>query len=135
MSHRRIVRFRPGLELVEPRQLPSAGPLTAATATRATGPVLASGDSGVQHPPISPGAGYLAFRVTQRPYKMVPPFQHVLVQSNPPVPGQVYTLNFIALKNGTAKTFDASSGFTVRLNNQTRGHAYPILTRDQQWKP
>jgi hypothetical protein len=133
MSHRRIVRFRPGLERVEPRQLPSAGPLTSAAATVKVGvPVQAPGNP---HPPVAPGGGYLAFRVTQRPYKLVPPFQHVLVQSTPPVPGQVYTLNYIALENGTAKTFDASSGFTVRLNNQTRAHAYPILTGNEQWRP
>jgi hypothetical protein len=88
-----------------------------------------------QHPPVAPGGGYLAFRVTQVPYKLVPPFQQVLVQSAQPVPGQVYNVNYVALKNGTAKTFDASSGFTVRLTNQTRSHAYPILTGSQQWKP
>ena len=40
--------------------------------------------------------GYLAFRVTntpfQTPYKLVPPFQQVLVQSRKPVPGQVYNV-------------------------------------------
>ena len=50
-------------------------------------------------PPARPwrGAfGYLAFRVTntpwQTPYKLVPPFQQVLVQGRKPVPGQVYNV-------------------------------------------
>lgn len=131
MTHRRIPRFRPRLERVESRELPGGGPLSlhAAGAVRAT--IAPSG----QHPPIAPGGGYLAFRVTQKPYKLVPPFQQVLVQTRQPIPGQSYNITFVALKNGTAKTFDASSGFTVRLNNQTQSHAYPILTGDQQWKP
>jgi hypothetical protein len=87
------------------------------------------------HPPVAPGGGYLAFRVTQTPYPLFPPFQQVLVQSAQPVPGQVYNLNYVVVKNWTAKTFDADSGFTVRLSNQSRSHAYPILTGDQQWKP
>jgi hypothetical protein len=37
--------------------------------------------------------------------------------------------------NGTAQTFDASSGFTVRLTNQGRIPGFPILTGNQQWKP
>jgi hypothetical protein len=81
---------------------------------------------------------FLAFRITNpKIYKvnLTPPFDQVLVQSEQPVAGQVYNVLYIAVKNGTARTFDASSGFTVRLNNQTRSHAYPILAGTQQWKP
>jgi hypothetical protein len=84
--------------------------------------------------PSTPTA-FLAFRVTQKSLKLVPPFQHVLVQSRQPVPGAVYNVNYVAVMNQTAQTFDASRGFTVRLNNQTRAHAYPILTGKAQWKP
>jgi hypothetical protein len=80
---------------------------------------------------------FLAFRVTntpyQTPYSLVPPFQQVLVQTTQPVPGQVYNVLQIALKNGTSQTFDASSGFKVRLTTQTK--SVPILTGTEQWKP
>jgi hypothetical protein len=89
----------------------------------------------------TPGAfGYQAFRVTntphQTPYKLVPPFQQVLVQSRQPVPGQVYNVNDVTVKNGTSVTFTASDHFTVRMTNQPRSFGgFPILTGDEQWKP
>jgi hypothetical protein len=86
------------------------------------------------HQPPTPHS-FLAFRVTQKSYVLAPPFQQVLVQSRTPVPGQVYNVNYIALKNTTAQTFDATSGFTVRLNNQAKSFAFPILTGSEQWKP
>jgi hypothetical protein len=58
-----------------------------------------------------------------------------LVQYAKPVPGRVYNVHYVALKNGTAQTFDASRGFTVRLTNQLRTQAFPILTGKEQWKP
>jgi hypothetical protein len=117
---------RPCLELLEARELLSlvALPGVGRTAT----PVFQK-----HHAPAS--VGYLAYRVTQVSYALVPPFQQVLVQSRQPVPGQVYNLNYVALKNNTAQTFDASSGFTVRLNNQSKSLAFPILTGTEQWKP
>jgi hypothetical protein len=69
----------------------------------------------------------------QTPYPLIPPFQQVLVQTTQPVPGQVYNVLQIALKNGTSQTFDASSGFKVRLTTQTK--SVPILTGTEQWKP
>jgi hypothetical protein len=82
---------------------------------------------------------YLAFRVTntpfQTPYKLVPPFQQVLVQSRKPVPGQVYNVLNVAVKNGTSQTFTASNNFTVRMTNQPRSFGgFPILTGNEQWK-
>ena len=128
MRQRSTMRFRPGLEQFEEKQLLSAGSLT----THA-GPQTKD----LRRQPEPAGAfGYLAFRVTNTPwqltYKLVPPFQQVLVQSRQPVPGQVYNVLSIAVKNGTAQTFDASSGFTVRLPG---GHSSPILTGTEQWKP
>jgi hypothetical protein len=83
--------------------------------------------------------GFLAFRITnpshQLPVNLVPPFQHVLVQSRQPVPGQEYNILYVAVKNGTAQTFTASNGFAIRLTNQPRSLAFPILTGTQQWKP
>ncbi len=128
MRQRSTMRFRPGLEQFEEKQLLSAGSLTTHAGPQA---------KDLRRQPAPPGAfGYLAFRVTNTPwqltYKLVPPFQQVLVQSGQPVPGQVYNVLSIAVKNGTAQTFDASSGFTVRLPG---GHALPILTGTEQWKP
>ena len=84
--------------------------------------------------------GFLLFRVTntphQTPYDLIPPFQQVLVQGAQPVPGRVYNVTDVAVKNGTAQTFTASNDFTVRMTNQPRSFAgFPILTGDQQWKP
>src|SRR5262249_25575270 len=71
---------------------------------------------------------------------LVPPFRQVRVQLIQPVPGQVYNVLYVTLSNGTAKTFDASSGFTVRIPGFAgkypgRNPGFPILTGDQQWKP
>jgi hypothetical protein len=155
--------FRPGLEQIEERQLLSAGSLatvalnakdsSGAVALRSAGASglhgaaadITASHAGQQTPnhhrrPTPPGTfGYLAFRVTntpyQTPYKLVPPFQQVLVQGRQPVPGQVYNVNDVAVKNGTSQTFNASSGFTVRMTNQPRSFAVPILTGKEQWKP
>jgi hypothetical protein len=94
-----------------------------------------------RHQPAPVGAfGYLAFRVTntpfQTPYKLVPPFQQVLVQSRQPVPGQTYNVLDVVVKNGTSQTFTASDNFTVRMTNQPRSFGgFPILTGTEQWKP
>jgi hypothetical protein len=132
MRQRSTMRFRPGLEQFEEKQLLSAGSLT----THA-GPQTKD----LRRQPEPAGAfGYLAFRVTntpwQTPYKLVPPFQQVLVQSGQPVPGQVYNVNDVTVKNGTSQTFTASNGFTVRMTNQPRSFGgFPILTGNEQWKP
>src|SRR5271166_5138709 len=126
------LKFRPGLEQFEEKQLLSAGSLT----THA-GPQTKD----LRRQPAPVGTfGYLAFRVTntpwQTPYKLVPPFQQVLVQSRQPVPGQVYNVNTVTVKNGTSVTFTASNDFTVRLTNQPRSfRGFPILTGNEQWKP
>ena len=57
------------------------------------------------------------------------------MQSKQPVPGQVYNVLYVAVKNGTRQTFDSSSNFSVRLTNQSKKTAFPILTGTEQWKP
>ena len=82
-----------------------------------------------------PNTGFLVYRITNpTPYnnKLTPPFTHVYVQTLQPVPGQVYNVLFVSVRNGTAQTFDASSNFQVKLPN---GGPFPILTGTQQWKP
>jgi|GEM_PF-1103725 len=88
--------------------------------------------------PQQPPFGITMDRITNpTPFNAIltPPFQHVRVQTNAPVPGQVYNVLFLSVWNGTRQTFTANNGLTVRLSNQTAAHAYPILTGDQQWRP
>jgi hypothetical protein len=125
MRKRPILRFRPGLEPLEAKR-----PLSALAA--------AAADSHQLRPAVShvPNHGYLVYRITQPNRfnnKIVLPVTPVLVQAPQPVPGQVYNLLYIAVRNGTAKTFDASSGFRVRFPQQP--HSFPVLTGSQQWKP
>jgi hypothetical protein len=126
MRQRPILKYRPGLEWLEEKRLLSSGP---------------SSTQGSAHPLVSleatvPHHGYLVYRITN-PNRfnnhLTPPFSHVLVQSRQPIPGQVYNVLSVAVRNGTARTFDASSGFRVMFPGQ-RG-SFPILTGSEQWKP
>jgi hypothetical protein len=82
-------------------------------------------------------AGYTLFRITDTSFpnavNLVPPFDQVLVQSTPPVPGAVYNVLSVSVRNGTSQAFNASSDFSVRVTGQTQ--SFPILTGNQQWKP
>ena len=145
-----MMKFRPGLERLDEKQLLSASPVmthlvniahaSRTLARHSAGTAAAHGTAGdlTRKRSASP-TGFLAFRLTnpsaQLPVNLIPPFQHVLVQSRQPVPGQVYNILYVAVKNGTAQTFNASNGFVVRLTNQPRSFAFPILTGTQQWKP
>ena len=62
-----------------------------------------------------------------------PPFAQVLVQPNQPVAGHTYNILWVVARNGTAQTFNASSGFSVRF--PTSGYTTPILTGNEEWKP
>ncbi len=164
MRRHSIMKVRPGLEPFEARQLLSAGSLTTHAAIAHDGSravALASaetsrahrsaGDNATSHaraqvgdhahgPAPARASGYLLFRVTntpyQTPYKLVPPFQQVLVQGRKPVPGQVYNVCDVTVKNGTRLTFTAKNDFTVRTTNQSRSFAgFPILTGNETWKP
>ncbi len=86
------------------------------------------------HLPTKPTAfiGYRITNPTKHPVSLHPPFQQVMVQSIPPVPGQVYNLLSIAVKNGTSQTFTASNNFVVRLPG---GKTFPVLTGSEVWKP
>jgi hypothetical protein len=137
VRRRRIVRFRPGLEPFEAKQLLSAGSLATHVLNTKDGPQ--AHDHRRQPEPVGT-FGYLAFRVTntphQTPYELNPPFQQVLVQGREPVPGQVYNVTDVTVKNGTAVTFNASDNLTVRMTNQPRSFGgFPILTGNEQWKP
>ena len=150
MRRQRLPRFRPDLERLEAKQLLSASPLTPHVAhieADSKPPALHSAVRLEGHRAAAELARkrtalptrFLAFRITNTSSPLTvnlkPPFQQVLVQSRPPVPGQVYNVLQIAVKNGTSQTFTASNGFTVRLTSQLKADAFPILTGDEQWKP
>jgi hypothetical protein len=125
---RAAANYRPGLEPLERKRLPSVG-----------GPIAgpeAGPRSLVSEAAVQPRFGYLVYRITN-PNRfnnhLTPPFTHVLVQAAQPVPGQIYNVLYLAMRNGTAQTFDASSGFTVRFPGQSS--PIPILTGNEQWKP
>ncbi len=165
MRQRPIVKFRPGLEPLEQKQLmsvramaaPSASvrPRARAAALRqaaadAAGSVAdAPGDLAGQVQgafPVAPGQPVPASQVprlqmsritnpTPINHVLVPPFAQVSVQNIQPVPGQTYNVFAVSVRNSTRLTFDANSGFYVRFSGQTDAHAYPILTGDQKWTP
>ena len=136
MRSRPKIKFQPTVDPLEARQLLSA---TASLAHDASTPVhthsLVADAAKKTHSTVP--TKFLAFRVTntpyQTPYPLIPPFNQVLVQSRQPVPGQVYNVLQIALKNGTAQTFNASSNFRVKLPGDRK--SFPILTGDEVWKP
>ncbi len=83
-----------------------------------------------------PTTGYLVYRITnpnRYNNKLVPPFAQVPVQTAQPVPGQVYNVFSVVVRNGTAQTFNASSGFAVKLPQNAT--SFPILAGNQEWKP
>ncbi len=146
MRQHPTLKFRPDLERLDQKQLLSAGGLTSlAHGSRASTlhRVDQSGghrtDVDTTSKPSALPTRFLAFRITnpsaQLPVDLDPPFQQVLVQSRQPVAGQVYNVLYVAVKNGTSQTFSASNKFTLRMTNQPRSVAFPMLTGTQQWKP
>jgi hypothetical protein len=127
MRQRPALCFRPDLERFEQKCLLSSNALPGHSEHAALIRPAAS---------VSSAPGYTLFRITNpEPNAVVlkPPFQQLLVQTKPPVPGQVYNLLSVAVMNGTRQTFNASSGFSVKATGQSR--SLPVLTGTEQWKP
>jgi hypothetical protein len=138
MSERRIIKFRPDLERLEEKRPLSAGVTTAALASATAAPKASASDPTVSASAVAkkPDYGFLVYRITNpTPYnnKLTPPFSHVLVQTQQPVPGQTYNVLQIAVRNGTAQTFNASSNFYVRFPGDPT--KFPILTGTETWAP
>jgi hypothetical protein len=134
-------QFEPSFERVEARLVLSAGGSASNVVQfgESASPVATIEASGTSLP-----HRFLAFRVTNPAVfsnLLIPPFDQVLVQSRQPVPGQVYNILFVSVRNGTAQTFTASNNFRVRLTNgepngpSTGGASFPILTGSQTWQP
>jgi hypothetical protein len=145
MRERPTTRFHPGLErLEEKRPLSVAASMAPFASPKAGSRAPAShpadtssaSDHSITTMAVKPEHGYLVYRITNPNRfnnKLIPPFSHVLVQSRQPIPGQVYNVLYLAVRNGTAQTFDASSAFMVRFPGQHG--SFPILTGSEQWKP
>jgi hypothetical protein len=97
---------------------------------------LATSSQSVSADAKKPLHGFLIYRLTN-PNRFnnhfTGPFGQVLVQSQQPVPGEVYNVLQIAVRNGTAQTFTASDGFTVGFPLEHK--RFPILTGNEEWKP
>jgi hypothetical protein len=141
MRKRPIKTTRLNLEPLEARRPLSASPSTAPLAHRAGAHQTASDTAETAQPisstAVKPNFGFLVYRITNPNRfnnKLIPPFSgHVLVQDAQPKPGQVYNVLSLAVRNGTAQTFDASSGLLVGFPGEP--HYFPILTGNEQWKP
>jgi hypothetical protein len=136
MFRRTDREFRPAVERIEVKYLLSAGLGAAHAASFAVQrgtPALPAAETRHDEFTLS--------RITNTKYPytvdLKPPFQQVLVQAAQPVPGQVYNILELSVRNETRQTFTASNGFSVRL--ATSGSAiprsFPILTGNEQWKP
>lgn len=138
MPERSSTLYRPELEPLEGKLLLSAGrgARVAAHGLVTTAERGGSEPGRVQDLAKQPRTGFLVYRLTN-PNRfnntLTPPFGQVLVQSRQPIPGQVYNVLYVVVRNGTAQTFDASSGFRVKIPQS--GESFPILTGTQQWKP
>lgn len=137
MRQRPILKFRPGLERLEAKQLLSATPLAGfKSSPRAAHLQATSADSTPRHERPQAPLGFAMNRITNpTPFNatLQPPFDQVLVQSNKPKPGAVYNVLSISVRNSTRQTFDASNGLAVKVTGQR--NSVPILTGDQQWRP
>jgi hypothetical protein len=140
-------RYRPRLERFEEKQLLTASPHAAHG--------MLAGASHLVHAPIpnvsadhapsspvpaahtaGPGTALTLFRITNpSPMRLalIPPFNQVLVQPHPPVPGEMYNVLYVAVRNGTARTFNSDTGLNVRITGAKT--VFPVLTGTQVWKP
>jgi hypothetical protein len=64
---------------------------------------------------------------------LIAPFGQVLADSTPPVPGMVYNVALVTVRNSTAQTFTAQSGFSVSVSGSSE--AEPLPAGRAQWKP
>lgn len=134
MREREPVRYRPGLEPLEAKRLPSGGPPAAPLAGRAA----QRADGGAIHQPRAPVRDLTVSRITNPTpvnARLIPPFRQVRVQANEPVPGREYNVLYITLRNSTRRTFTAADQLAVRLTVQGPSHAYPLLRGDETWRP
>ncbi len=155
------MKLRPAVEQFEARQLLSVGahashvthvetrslpavhhadqtPASPGAASDSATKDAAGSATAARHPGRQLAKRFLGYRITN-PTKfdvnLIPPFGQVLVQNKQPVPGQVYNVLYVAVKNVTSQTFTASNNFLVRFPNRTDAPTFPVLTGNQEWLP
>ena len=133
MLERPTKNFRPTLDRLEGKQLLSAG---AKAAHHGSVPQSSPIVTATEVVP-KPTTGFLLYRITNPTIynnHLTPPFAaHIQIGGLTPVPGKTYNILQIAVRNGTAQTFDANSNFYVRYPGSKQ--TIPILTGTQTWKP
>jgi hypothetical protein len=131
----------PQVERLESKQLLSSGLASAHGASDVSARALGVADAPAlrdSHLAASENSEFKIVRITNptSPVNLKPPFLQVLVQNTKPVPGRVYNVLQLSMKNGTGQTFTASSGLAVRLaTSGKKPPDFPILTGSDQWKP
>src|SRR4051812_16495402 len=102
--------FRPDLERLEAKQPLSVSPSTAPLAVLEAGSSAPQAQVAAGRHQRSTVTGVTMERITNpTPFnaQLKPPFDQVLVQARKPVPGQMYNVLFITVRNSTKRTFDA----------------------------
>jgi hypothetical protein len=133
MQGRIPLKFRPGLERLESKQLLDASPSSAHALNQAGTGALAAQTVEPQSSPATPLVLSRITNPTPTNAQLIPPFQQVRVQTVTPVIGGIYNILFVSVRNSTTQTFDASNNFQVKLSGGKL--AVPILTGAEQWKP
>lgn len=138
MHQRPTPKIHPTLERLEEKRLPSTGLLTTPFLNPRSGfqPADALGSLRVVSdcPRNQPGRTRLGtFDLIPDTGSLVPPFVQVRANSISPVPGATYNLAFLTIRNGTTRSFNAQSGFAVKVTGQQTARPFP--SGSQQWKP
>ena len=128
MSRSSPSKFRPVLETIESRMLPSGSPAVLAAVGSAT-----SGGSSMTP---SSSRKLTIFRITNpTPTSaiLIPPLDTVRVQQVVPKVGGTYNITFVTMRNGTDRTYTAADNLSVTTTGNPQN--FPILTGNQTWAP
>ena len=141
MRNAPVKKCLPGIERLEAKQLLSAAPAwRPGQATRFRLPRRPTLRRQAQQNTVSPdgkkpGFGYLLFRITNpNTYNKTlrPPFNQVLVQTQQPVPGQVYNILFVVGEEWHGTNLQCEQWFLCE--DPSISCDLPILTGNEQWK-
>ncbi|WP_435016284.1 hypothetical protein TA3x_003848 [Tundrisphaera sp. TA3] len=141
MRPRPALTFRPGLERFEAKLMLTAAPAVPGVVIALDSPPApAADDGGVElfdaAAPAARNPKLQLSRITVPKNgiaRLVPPLQQIKVQGKVPVPGQMYNILSVSVRNSTQRTFDASNDFRVRITGQRQ--SFPAIAEGDQWKP
>jgi hypothetical protein len=83
--------------------------------------------------PTLPAAQQGTYTLGPASGSLVPPFAQVQANAFAPVPGAVYNVFSLTVRNGTSRTFAAGSGFSVAVSGQGGAQAFP--QGNGTWQP